>query len=70
MRVTTQPLKTKALLIFVAIHKTFYKYDCPDGGCMPYHNRTTHNRQSCRKTMVLSCHRCLTNTGVEKMNYF
>ncbi len=31
-------------------------------------NRTTCNRHLCRKTTVLSCHRCLINTGVEKMN--
>jgi len=27
-------------------------------------NRTTHNRHQCRKTTVLSCHRCLINIGV------
>jgi len=26
-------------------------------------------RHQCRITTVLSCHRCLINTGVEKMNY-
>jgi hypothetical protein len=31
-------------------------------------NKTTHIRQVCRKTIVWSCHRCLINTGVEKMN--
>ncbi len=31
-------------------------------------NRTVHTRHLCRKTVVLSCHRCLINTGVEKMN--
>ncbi len=31
-------------------------------------NRTAHIRHQCRKTIVLSCHRCLINTGVEKMN--
>ncbi len=32
-------------------------------------NRTTRIiRQLCSKTTVLSCHRCLINTGVEKMN--
>jgi hypothetical protein len=31
-------------------------------------NRAAHSRQQCRKTIVLSCHRCLINTGVEKMN--
>jgi hypothetical protein len=25
-------------------------------------------KHQCRKTTVLSCHRCLINTGVEKMN--
>ncbi len=33
------------------------------------HNRTARIRHKCRKTTVLSCHRCLINTGVEKMNY-
>jgi hypothetical protein len=27
-------------------------------------DRTVHIRQQCRKTTVLSCHRCLINTGV------
>ncbi len=31
-------------------------------------NRTTHVRHLCRKTTFLSCHRCLINTGVEKVN--
>jgi hypothetical protein len=31
-------------------------------------NGTVHIRHLCRKTAVLSCHRCLINTGVEKMN--
>ncbi len=29
-------------------------------------NRTAHIRHQCRKTTVLSCHRCQINTGVEK----
>ncbi len=29
-------------------------------------NITAHIRHLCRKTMVLSCHRCLIDTGVEK----
>jgi hypothetical protein len=33
-------------------------------------NRTSCIRQQFRKTTVLSCHRCLINTGVEKMNNF
>ncbi len=33
-------------------------------------NGTVHIRHQCRKTTVLSCHRCLINTGVEKMNNF
>jgi hypothetical protein len=32
-------------------------------------NRTVHVRYLCIKTAVLSCHRCLINTGVEKMYY-
>ncbi len=32
-------------------------------------NRKVHIRHQCRKTTVLSCHSCLINTGVEKMNY-
>jgi hypothetical protein len=31
-------------------------------------NRTAHIRHRCRKATVLSCHRCLINTGVVKMN--
>jgi len=31
-------------------------------------NGTVHIRYLCRKTAVLSCHRCLINIGVEKMN--
>ncbi len=31
-------------------------------------NRTAHIRHQCKKTTVLSCHRCLINTGVGKMN--
>jgi hypothetical protein len=33
------------------------------------YNRTAHIRHLCQKTTVLSCHRYLINTGVEKMNY-
>jgi hypothetical protein len=29
-------------------------------------NRTAHIRYQCRKTTVLSCHRCQISTGVEK----
>ncbi len=32
----------------------------------PY--RTAHILHQCSKTTVLRCHRCLINTGVEKMN--
>jgi hypothetical protein len=32
------------------------------------HNRT-HIRHQCRKTTILSCHRCLTNTGVKKEHH-
>ncbi len=32
-------------------------------------NGTVRIRHQCKKTTVLSCHRCLINTGVEKMNY-
>jgi hypothetical protein len=31
-------------------------------------NRTAHIRHQCRQTTVLSYHRYLINTGVEKMN--
>ncbi len=31
-------------------------------------NRTVHIRHWCKKTTVLNCHRCLVNTGVEKLN--
>jgi len=31
-------------------------------------NRTAHIIHLCRKTTVLSCHRHLINSGVEKMN--
>jgi hypothetical protein len=31
-------------------------------------NLFTKIRQQCRKTAVLSCHRCLINTGIEKMS--
>ncbi len=31
-------------------------------------NRTANIRHQCRKITLLSCHRCLINTGVEKMN--
>ncbi len=31
-------------------------------------NGTTCIRHQCRKTAVTSCHRCLINSGVEKMN--
>jgi len=30
------------------------------------YNRTTRIRHQCRKTTVLSCPRCLINTGVER----
>ncbi len=31
-------------------------------------NRAPHIRHQCRKKTVFSCHRCLINSGVEKMN--
>jgi hypothetical protein len=31
-------------------------------------NKTAHISHLCRKTTALRCHRCLINTGVEKMN--
>ncbi len=31
-------------------------------------NATVRIRHQCRKNTVLSCHRCLINSGVEKMN--
>jgi len=31
-------------------------------------NRTAHIRHQCKKTIVLSYHRCLINTGIVKMN--
>ncbi len=31
---------------------------------------TTHIRHQCRKTAVLSCHRCLINSGVKKWTKF
>jgi hypothetical protein len=31
-------------------------------------NGRAHIRHQCRKTIVLNYHRCLINTGVEKMN--
>ncbi len=37
-------------------------------GQAPLTNRTAHIRHLCGITTVLSCHRCLVNTGVEKMN--
>ena len=34
------------------------------------HNRTAHFRPQCRKTTVLSCHRCLIKTGIKKGGTF
>ncbi len=31
-------------------------------------NRRAHIRHQCIKTTVLSCHRCLINTGIDKLN--
>jgi hypothetical protein len=33
-------------------------------------NAAVHIRHQCRKTTVLSCHRCLINTGVENLTTF
>ncbi len=38
------------------------------GGLRDLFNRRAHIRHQCRKIFVLSCHRCLIDTGVEKMN--
>ncbi len=38
-------------------------------GMKNVNNRTAHNWHQCRKTTVLSCHRCVINSGVEKTNY-
>jgi hypothetical protein len=35
-----------------------------------FSNTTVHIRHLCRKTAVLNCHRCLRNTGVEKINNY
>jgi hypothetical protein len=35
-----------------------------------FHNGAVHTRHQCRKTIVLSCHRCLINTCVEKITTF
>ncbi len=44
-------------------------YCCLNCYCKYYqNNRRAHIRHQCRKTTVLRCHRCLINTGVEKMN--
>ncbi len=32
-------------------------------------NRTANIKHKCSRTSVLSCHRCLTNTGVEEMKF-
>ncbi len=37
------------------------------GKCL-WVNRTARIRHQCRKTIVISCNRCLVYTGVEKMN--
>jgi hypothetical protein len=34
-----------------------------------YNDRRACIIHQCRKTTVISCHRCLINTGIEKMTY-
>jgi len=52
----------------IGIHLNSYMLPktCLELAC-PF-NRTGHIRHQCRTTTVLSCHRCLIKTGVEKMN--
>ena len=35
-----------------------------------FNNRTVHIRHQCRKTKVLSCHRCVINSGVKNWTTF
>jgi hypothetical protein len=39
-----------------------------ENGRKERYNKTARMRHQCRKITVLSCHRCLIKTGVEKMN--
>jgi hypothetical protein len=60
---------------------TFLQNKPPQWGGQPYwafyllvfpgsYNRTAHIRHQCRNTTVLTCHRCLINTGVKKWTIF
>ncbi len=52
-------------LYFSSLTHNQYKLECLLQGKS---NRREHIRHQCRKTTVLSCHRCLINTDAEKMN--
>jgi hypothetical protein len=58
--VRIQPDST-SLVFLKAYGQIFFcrKYNC---------YKTKHFKHLCRKTVVLSCHRCLINTGVEQIN--
>ena len=43
-------------------------FNIRDSDSGPFHRRTACIRHLCRKTADLNCHRCLINTGIEKMN--
>jgi hypothetical protein len=58
--------KTGSEQVFEGIKKRFCQYRWKT---LTFdQNRTAHIRHQSRKTTVLSCHRYLINTGVEKMN--
>ncbi len=52
------------LLFYLTLALSACKYLCDVKAC----NRTVRIRHQYRKKTVLSCHRCLIKTGVEKMN--
>ncbi len=57
------PLKLKTLTRFCPFSLSLSTIKCLKVGS----NRTKHIRNLCRKTAVLSCHRCLIHTCVKKI---
>jgi hypothetical protein len=65
LSIMTFSLMTLGIIIFRLMTLSIETFSLNIQGIMT--NRTAHIRHLCRIKTVLSCHRCLINTGVEKM---
>jgi len=57
------------LVVGIALYLTIWVNLLEKSLDITHDDKTGHVRHQFRKTTALSCHICLINTGVEKMNY-